>query len=213
MPRILIVDDDEAERTVIREHLSSSCSNHRNRCPGNSFRHGCWSINLTRSYSICLCLAHPVLNCVNAFSSLPFTQRTPIFVCGLDERNRGFCQNLGASGYFTKPIDFEKLKKALAYALDFKMAERRTDVRIEVKINLTLRGQKRDGTFFETNAVTKNMSKGGFCCACPAWLQKGDTVQVFFADERERSLGDAHVVRVVETGDLYPDYGFQFIGT
>lgn len=65
---------------------------------------------------------------------------------------------------------------------------------------------------FEADAITKNMSKGGFLCACSAWLQKGDTVQVFFADERDRFLGDAQVVRVVASDGLYPDYGFQFIG-
>jgi hypothetical protein len=61
------------------------------------------------------------------------------------------------------------------------------------------------------NAVTKNMSKGGFLCACPAWIQKDDTVQVFFADEPERHLGDAHLVRVVEADVLYSDCGFQFV--
>lgn len=212
MPRILIVDDDEAIRGVIKDHLSATYKVIDTGVPDNALamalEHKPDAILLdlslpgTSGFELC-----------HAFSASSFTRQIPIFIVGEDERNRAFCQNLGASRYFTKPIDFAKLKKALAYALDCKWAERRRDIRIEVKVNLALKGRKRDGTVFEANAVTKNMSKGGFFCACPAWLEKGDTVQVFFAEESERCLGDARLVRVVETDGVYPHYGFQFIGT
>jgi CheY-like chemotaxis protein len=212
MPQILIVGDDAVMQCALRAYFSSDYEVIETSVPENAFAMALEH----KPDAILLDLSLPGLSgfeLCQGFSSLGSTQHIPIFVSGADERNRAFCQNLGASRYFTKPIDFAKLKKALAYALDSKMAERRRDIRIEVKVNLTLKGRKRDGTVFEANAITKNMSKGGFFCACTTWLEKGDTVQVFFADERERCLGAARLVRIVETDGLYPHYGFQFIDT
>jgi len=53
-------------------------------------------------------------------SSLAITDPIPIFiVSGEDERNKAFCENLGADKYFTKPIDFREVKSGTGVGLEF----------------------------------------------------------------------------------------------
>ena len=121
-------------------------------------------------------------------SSLSFTQKIPIFVIsGQDERNKAFCQNLGASRYFTKPIDFAALKASLDWVFNTKKLERRRDLRVQVKLPLTLKWKKTDGTEFETRVSTENVSKSGFLCASGASLDDATNVKVFlFGKENHR---------------------------
>jgi response regulator RpfG family c-di-GMP phosphodiesterase len=147
-------------------------------------------------------------------SSLSLTQQIPIFiVSGEDERNKAFCQNLGASGYFTKPVDFATLKTDLARALRSKVPERRRDVRVQLRVIVKLKGKNKDGSYFEVRAATENMSNGGFLCACTASLEDITTVEVFLCDQHEHSLGQARLVRIVKTDALNLRYGFQFISS
>jgi hypothetical protein len=146
-----------------------------------------------------------------ALSSLSFTRHIPIFVSGEDERNKAFCQNLGASRYFTKPIDFTKLKTDLASVLRSKRVERRADVRVQLRVVLKLRGTNKGGMFLEVRAATENVSKGGFLCACASSLEEVTTVEVYLCGEPEHYLGHARLARVVKADALNPRYGFQFI--
>jgi putative two-component system response regulator len=212
MPRILIVDDDDAMRTVIREHLSSTYQIIETGFPDNVLLMAVeqepdvilldlWMPGVS-GFELC-----------QALSSLSFTQHIPIFIIsGQDERNKTFCHNLGAYSYFTKPINFSKLKAALASVLSAKKAQRRRDVRVQAKILLKLKGRNNGGTDFEVRAETENVSKSGFLCASPASLEDATAVEVFLYGEREHRLGDARLVRVVQTDALNPRYGFQFIG-
>jgi DNA-binding response OmpR family regulator len=172
MPRILVVDDDEAMRSVIKDHLASSYEVIDTGTPETALA----MVVEHRPDAIFLDLSMPGLSgfeLCQLLSSLSISQRIPIFiVSGEDERNKAFCQNLGASGYFTKPIDFGKLKTDLAVALRSERAERRKDVRVQLRVVLRLKGKNRDGTYFEARAATENMSKGGFLCACTVLLGK-----------------------------------------
>ncbi len=112
-----------------------------------------------------------------------------------------------------KPIDFTKLKQRLAEAVRPKLPERRADVRVQLRLMLNLKGKKRDGAHFDAHAVTENVSKGGFLCACTTLLDDVTTVEVSLCGERELSLGYARLVRVVKSETLDARYGFQFIGT
>lgn len=212
MPRILIVDDDEAMRAVVKEHLSAIYEVIDTGFPENAL---VMAVEQEPD-AILLDLAMPGLSgfeLCQTLSSLSFTQRIPIFiVSGQDERNKTFCQNLGAVRFFTKPIDFAKLKADLASVINSKQVQRRRDVRVQLKLLLTLRGKREDGTDFEVRAATENVSKGGFLCACPASLEEATTVEVCLSGEREHPLGNARLVRVVKTDNLNPRYGFQFTG-
>lgn len=213
MPRILVVDDDEAMREVIKDNLSLT---HDVVETGRSET----ALAMTLEHkpdAILLDLSMPGLSgfeLCQILSSLRITQQIPIFIVSAeDERNAAYCQNLGAYRYFRKPIDFARLKTDLAWALSSKQGERRADPRIAIRVMLTLKGKNKDGTIFVANAATENMSKGGFLCTCTSLLEEGTTVEVTLRAEREHNLGRARVVRVVRSAGLDPRYGFQFIGT
>ena len=214
MPRILIVDDDDAYRSVIKDHLSGSYEIIDTAFPENAL-----VMAVEQEPDVVLLdLSMPGLSgfeLCQSLSSLSFTQRIPIFIiCGQDEKNKAFCQNLGASRYFSKPIDFAKLKADLASVITSKKIERRRDLRVQLRLLLTLRGKRKDGSDFEVRATTENVSKTGFLCACSSTLEEAATVEVSLRGEREHRLGDARLVRVAasEGANPGPRYGFQFTG-
>jgi CheY-like chemotaxis protein len=211
MPLILVVDDDEAIRSDIREHLSSTYEVIETVAAESAL-----AISLQyKPDAVLIDLSMPGLSGLElcqALSSLSFTEHIPIFVSGTDERNKAFCQNLGASRYFTRPIDFVKLKADLASVLSSKRAERRADVRAKLRVVLKLRGTNKDGSFLDVRAATENVSKGGFLCSCSSSLEEITTVEVSLCGEPEHYLGHARLARVVKADTLNPRYGFQFIG-
>ena len=213
MQRILIIDDDQAMRGVIKDHLSSA---YEVIDTGESKT----ALALTLEHkpdAILLDLAMPGLSgfeLCRTLSSLSFTQQIPIFIIsGEDERNRAFCQNLGAAGFFTKPIDFWRLRTQLAAVMGPEQVERRADIRVQLKVNLHLKGKDRSGSYFDIHAVTENVSKGGFLCACTGSLDDATTVEVSLRGDRELDLGYARLVRVVTNEAAHPRYAFQFIGS
>lgn len=138
-------------------------------------------------------------------SSLSFTQQIPIFVISEQgDKNRAFCQGLGAREYFTKPIDFRKPKDQLAGVVHSKRLERRADVRVPLRMTLKLAGKSRTGTYCETRVATENVSKGGFLCVCTTSLDESTTVAVSLCGERELDLGYARLMRVVHDDGLDP---------
>ncbi len=211
-PRILVVDDDISMRSVIKDHLSTAYEVFDTGAPETA-------LAMTLEHkpdAILMDLSMPGLSgfeLCRVLSSLPVTRKIPIFiVSGEDERNTAFCKNLGAVRYFSKPIDFTKLKTDLSFILDSTQTERRADPRVQIRLMLKLKGTKQDGTSFEARAETENISKGGFLCTCSARLEEGATVEVHLRGENDYNMGNARVVRIVETGSANPRYGFQFIG-
>jgi twitching motility two-component system response regulator PilG len=210
--RILVVDDDISMRSVIKDHLSTVYEVFDTGVPETALA----LILEHRPDAILLDLSMPGLSgfeLCRVLSSLPVTQKIPIFiVSGEDERNKAFCKNLGAARYFSKPIDFTKLKTDLSWILNSAQTDRRADPRVQIRLMLKLRGTKQDGTSFEARAETENISKGGFLCTCTTRLEEGATVEVLLRGENDYNLGNARVVRIVETGSASPRYGFQFVG-
>jgi CheY-like chemotaxis protein len=212
MPRILIVDDDEAYRSVIAEQLSTDCQIFSTGNPQEA-------VTMAVEEEPDVILLDLVMPTISGFelcqtlSTLTFTQHIPIFiVTGLDEGNKGFCQNLGASRYYTKPVDFSKLKADIARVLESRKSERRRDVRVAVKLGVTLRGQSKGGGAFEVRGMTENVSKSGFLCTCPMPIDAGASVEVFLSGEHERILGHARLVRTILNEGSMQRYGFQFTG-
>ena len=110
MQRILVVDDDASMREVIKGHLSALYEVIDTGAPEAA-------LAMTLEHkpdAILLDLSMPGLSgfeLCQVLSSLSVTEQIPIFiVTGEDERNKAFCENLGALKYFTKPIDFDLLE-------------------------------------------------------------------------------------------------------
>lgn len=213
MARILIVDDDEVLRSIAKEHLSNIYEIIETGAPETA-------LALTLEHKpdvILLDLSMPGMSgfeLCQLFSSLNATKQIPIVITsGEDMRNRAFCFRLGASSYFTKPVDYPRLKAELAEILSAKRDERRANVRVQLTVMLKLRGRRKDGTDLEVRATTENMSKGGFLCSCASPLEEGTTFEVTLCGARELCLGHARLVRVIKSTNLDPRFGFQFIGT
>jgi DNA-binding response OmpR family regulator len=213
MARILIVDDDESIRRLIR-------------------------LNLVDLYEICdtgkpeealaLALEHKPdailldlrmpgysgFELCKMFTSFSATQLIPIFVISGEggAKTKDFCRDLGAAAYFEKPVNFEALRSTLADTLQGRRVERRRELRVGLRVPLKLCGQDANGTPFQLPTTALNVSKGGFLCACSALLPIGTIVEVWLLRAEQEHVGKAQVVRAECPGTEYPRYGFAFMG-
>lgn len=212
MSKILIVDDDEAMRGLLRMRLAESFQVFETGNPeqalGLALEH--------KPDAILLDLMMPKFSgfeLCQSFRALSYTSQIPIFVITGEAgaKYREHCKNLGAKGYFQKPVDFAALKEKLIAEIQAKQPDRRAHVRVRMRVILKLRGKDPNGNPFEEKAATENVSAGGFLCGCTASLVKDSTVDVFFPGDPERFAGRARVVRREATGTPWQQYGFQFV--
>ncbi len=215
MPKILIVDDDEAVRGLLRMRLSGAYQIVETGDPeealGLALEH--------KPDAILLDLMMPGFSgfeLCQSLHSLSYTSRIPIFVITGEAgtKYKEHCESLGAKGYFHKPVDFAALKAALAEELKGKQPERRAHKRVQMRVLLKLRGSDPQGRQFDESTTTDNVSAGGFLCSCAASLVKGTPVDVFLTSGgAERHAGRAKVVCKEPTGSALSRYGFQFVET
>jgi DNA-binding response OmpR family regulator len=212
MPKILIVDDDEAVRGLLRVRLSDAYQVVETGDPeqalGLALEH--------KPDAILLDLMMPGFSgfeLCQSFHTLSYTSRIPIFVITGEAgtKYKEHCESLGAKGYFHKPVDFDALRAALAQELKGKQPERRAHKRVQMRVILKLRGTDANGKEFDESTTTDNVSAGGFLCNSAATLVKGAQVNVFLkSGGTERHAGRAQVVRKESTGTAWNRYGFQF---
>jgi DNA-binding response OmpR family regulator len=212
MPKILIVDDDESVRGLLRMRLSGAYQIVETGDPeqalGLALEH--------KPDAILLDLMMPGFSgfeLCQSLHTLSYTSRIPIFVITGEAgtKYKEHCESLGAKGYFHKPVDFAALKAALTEELKGAQPERRAHKRVQMRVLLKLRGNDADGKAFDESTTTENVSAGGFLCNCTQTLVKGAAVNVFLTSAgAERHAGRAHVVRKELTGSAWSRYGFQF---
>jgi CheY-like chemotaxis protein len=208
MQRILIVDDDELMRDVMAAHLSdlyevtATCDSER-------------AIALTledRPDAILLDLSMPGLSgfeLCKILSSLGVNRHIPILiVSGKDERNKAFCERLGAVAYFTKPIDFPRLKAQLAAVLASNLGVPATTVAL--KLDLHLKPVNTSVIGIEASAAADSLTRDGFICTGPTSLLDSGPVEVFLRKEGQHSLGLAQFANVIRA-DNAPHYVFKFL--
>ncbi|MGB6429547.1 MAG: response regulator [Candidatus Acidiferrales bacterium] len=215
LAKILVVDDDESVRGLIRMRLSDTYQVVDTGDPEQAL-----ALALeNKPDAILLDLMMPGLSgfeLCQSFHSLSYTSRIPIFVITGEAgtRYKEHVETLGAKGYFHKPVDFAALKAALAAELDTKQPERRKHKRVQMRVTLKLRGTDASGKAFEESIATENVSAYGFLSNCAATLVKGSAVEVFLAaGGQERYAGHAQVVRQESTAASWHRYGFQFLET
>lgn len=212
MPRILIIDDDETMRRLLRDRLEDAYQIIDTGDPEQA-------IALTLQYkpdAVLLDLMMPKFSgfeVCQTLAALSFTQQIPIFIVSGEAatKYKAFCQNLGSAGYFEKPVDFDLLRGRLDAALRAKRPERRTEVRIRLNVILKLRGKDKHGKPFELFTTTENVSVNGFLCSCTTVLEKDVTVEVFICREGEHYAGTARAVRAEWPDTPNPRYGFRFV--
>jgi hypothetical protein len=124
---------------------------------------------------------------------------------------KDYMTNLGAAGYFEKPIDFAKLKARLATELQKRPSERRAHVRVRMNLTLKLKGTDSSLRSFEQLTITENISAGGFLCPLPLSLSKENSLNVFICGAgRDQFVGRAQVVRTEAPDTPRQKCAFQF---
>ncbi len=215
LPKLLVVDDDESIRGLLRTRLSDSYQIVETGDPEQAL-----ALALEhKPDAILLDLMMPGFSgfeLCQSFHTLSYTSRIPIFVITGEAgtKYKEHCESLGARGYFQKPVDFAALKGTLAQELKGKIPERRAHKRVQMRVVLSLRGSDANGKEFSESATTENISAGGFLCNCSATLVKGTAIDVFLTSGgHERYAGRAQVVRKDSPGSPWQRYGFHFIET
>ena len=213
MPRLLIVDDDDAVRKVLRYRLKDSYEIIDTSSPEEAL-----ALALQQKPdAILLDLMMPKYSgfeVCQALSSMSFTQMIPIFIVSGEsaQRYRDFCKNLGAKGYFQKPVDFEALEARLASVIGGTRVDRRSEARVKLRVILKLKGTDTKGKPIDLLTATENVSAHGFLCGCDAALKKDAVVEVFLMSAGQHVVGKARMIH-----NEWPDTpgqtcGFHFDG-
>jgi DNA-binding response OmpR family regulator len=210
-PKLLIVDDDESMRGMLRLRLSDAYEIVETGDP----EHAIGLALENKPDAILLDLMMPKFSgfeLCQSLHSLSYTSRIPIFVITGESgaKYKEHCENLGARGYLQKPVDFAELKNRLSSELQAKQPERRAHVRVRMRVSLKLRGTDAEGREFEELTATENVSAGGFFCPCSVSLTKGAVVEVYVVSQTDRFAGRAAVVRREAGGAPWQRYGFAF---
>lgn len=212
MPRILIVDDDQSVRKLLRFRLKDSYELFDTGSPEEAL-----ALALQhKPDAILLDLMMPRfsgLEVCQTLASMSFTQLIPVFIISGESaaRYKDFCENIGAKGYFQKPVDFEALQTRLGEVLNGRRPDRRAEPRVRLMVMLMIRGTTPAGEPFELLRATENVSAHGFFCGCTTSMQTGAIVDVFLTPAGQRFCGKARVARVERPGTPAQGYGFQFI--
>ncbi len=213
MDKILIVDDDDAMRGMIKMRLSST---YETIDTGNPVQ----ALELAlkhRPRAILLDLMMPDCSgfeLCQSFHNLSYTSRIPIFVVTGESaaKYREYMASLGAAGYFEKPIDFAKLKSRLAQELEVRPEERRKHVRVRMRLTLKLKGSDAANRSFEQLITTENVSAGGFLCTLPLRISPDSTLQVFLTNSgQDRFVGTVKMARTEAPDTPLQRYAFKFV--
>ena len=210
--RILIVDDDDAFRNLVRHRLEDAYeiidTGRAEEALALALEH--------KPVAILLDLTMPELSgfeLCQTLASLSYTRSIPIFVISgaPAAKYKVFCQSLGAIEYLEKPVDFSELRARLDVARKTKQPERRAEVLVRLRVILKLVGTDVHGKKFELLTTTDSASASGFLCTCTAVLRKDSIVEVFLVTGEERSVGRARAVSAEWRDTPLPRYGFRFL--
>lgn len=210
--KVLVVDDDEALRRLMRLELSDTYeiidSGEPEQGLALALEH--------KPDAILLDLRMPKYSgyeLLQTFTSFSRTQMVPVIIVSGEAggQTKEHCKQLGAVGYFEKPIDFEALRACLQQIAKTRLYIPRTEVRVRLRVALKLRGVDSEGNKFEEVATTENVSLSGFLCGCIAVLPTDSIVDVYLTSSGEDYVGKAKIVHASSEGAPLRYYGCRFI--
>src|SRR5271157_1064936 len=196
MGKILVVDDDEAMRRLIRLNLAIA---HEVVDTGEP-EHALALALEFKPDAILLDLRMPKYSgfeLCRTFTSFSATQLIPVFVISGEagSKTKDFCRDLGVVAYFEKPVDFDALRQSLETFLKNRRRERRSEVRVRLRVPLRLSGNDEKGELFALLTTTENIGRGSFLCSCGAALLPNSTVGIHLVGPTKELAGKARVVR------------------
>jgi DNA-binding response OmpR family regulator len=211
MEKLLIVDDDQALRRLMRLELSDSYEVIDTGEP----EHGLALALEHRPDAILLDLRMPKYSgyeLCQTFTSFSRTQTIPVVIVSGEggAQTKEHCKQLGAAAYFEKPVDFEALRASLQDIVKTSRYVPRSEVRVRLRVPLKLRGKDAQAKEFEEVATTENVSLNGFLCSCTREIPVGSLVDVGMVSGGGEYVGKACIVHSdAKAGSLYR-YGCQF---
>lgn len=212
MGRILLVDDDEALRRLMRIELSDTYEIVDSGEPdqGLALALEC------KPDAILLDLRMPKYSgyeLLQTFTSFSRTHTIPVIIVSGEAggQTKEYCKQLGAVGYFEKPIDFDALRACLIQVAKSRPHVPQSEVRVRLRVSLKLRGTACNGKDFEQTVATENVSPSGFLCICSADVAADSIVDVYLTSPRTEYVGKARVVHAGAKGGPARHYGCRFI--
>jgi CheY-like chemotaxis protein len=212
MEKLLVVDDDEALRRLMRLELNDTYEIIDSGKPEEGL-----ALALEhKPDAILLDLRMPKYSgyeLCQTFTSFSRTQMIPVIIVSGEAggQTKEHCKQLGAAGYFEKPIDFEALRALLSQLIKARRHIPHAEVRVRLRVPLKLRGTDLHGKQFEEATATENVSLSGFLCGCATPLLAGSVVDVLLASRVEEYVGKAKIVHADAKSTPLHRYGFIFI--
>jgi CheY-like chemotaxis protein len=212
MEKLLVVDDDEALRRLMRLELSDTFevidSGEPEQGLALALEH--------KPDAILLDLRMPKYSgyeLLQTFTALSHTQKIPVIIVSGEAggQTKEHCKQLGALGYFEKPIDFEALRTCLRQIAKTRRFIPRTEVRVRLRVPLKLRGTDGHGNKIDLETTTENVSLSGFLFASAAELSVDSTVEVYLTGCGTDYVGKAKIVHSDTKGAPLRHYGCRFM--
>jgi len=212
MGKLLVVDDDDALRRLMRIELSDAYEIVDSGEPEQGLALALEHL----PEAILLDLRMPNYSgyeLLQTFTSLSRTQTIPVIIVSGEGggQTKEHCKQLGAAGYFEKPIDFEALRAYIRQTAKSQRTPTRAEVRVRLRVALKLGGTDSRGKQFSEVATTENVSLSGFLCGCTAELSTDSIVEVYLTSRGEPYVGKAKIVHVDSKSAPLRRYGCRFI--
>jgi DNA-binding response OmpR family regulator len=210
LAKLLVVDDEESIRRLMRLNLGDKYDIIDTGEPETAL-----SLALEhKPDAILLDLRMPKYSgyeLCQTFTTFSSTKLIPVLVISGEagSTTKSFCRDLGVTAYFEKPVDFDELEQTLSRLLSNGRKERRSEVRVKLRVPIRIAGQATDGSHFELLTMTENVSQNGFLCACNVEIHVGSTVEVSLTNS-PLPVGKAKVVRSEWQDTHLPRYGCRF---
>jgi DNA-binding response OmpR family regulator len=211
MGKLLVVDDDEALRRLMRLELSDTYEVIDSGEPEQGL-----AIALeSKPDAILLDLRMPKYSgyeLLQTFTSFSHTQKIPVIIVSGEAggQTKEYCKQLGAAGYFEKPIDFDALRACLRQVAKNHAGTPRSEVRVRLRVPLKLRGANANGNKSEEPATTENVSLSGFLCVSAAAFARDSILDVYLTNPIEKYVGKAKIIHSDSQGAKVHRYGCVF---
>jgi DNA-binding response OmpR family regulator len=212
MRKVLIVDDDEALRRLMRLELSNEFEVIDSGKPEEGLALALES----RPDVILLDLRMPKYSgydLLQTFTSFARTQTIPVIVVSGESggQTKEHCNQLGAVGYLEKPIDFDVLRDLLNRTVVARRHIPRSEVRLRLHVSLKLTGTDTKENSFEETVTTDDVSLNGFLCTGTTELAATSVVKVYLISNGPNYVGTARIVHSSSKNASIWRHGCRFV--
>jgi CheY-like chemotaxis protein len=212
MKKLLIIDDDESVRKVLRFRLKDSYEITDTGSPEEALA---LALQI-KPDAILLDLMMPKYSgfeVCRTLSFLSFTRHIPIVVVSGEATSRyqDFCEGLGAKAYFQKPVDIDALKRKLAKLMDEAQKDGHAEPHVLLRVVLKLRWTGPAGQPVELLTASESVSANGFICGFQELIHEDAVVEVFLAKDAQHFVGKARIARLDWPGTPGQRAEFQFV--